>query len=373
MTGVWSGGTNGTWDNSSTSTSNLNWTGSNNYNIVTGLTNTLYFADTDGFGNNITNNAVTIAAGGVSNNGGTINFINNAVNYTFSSLDATGITGTTALVQSGTGTVTLTGTNSYNGATTVSGGVLQIGNGTTDGSIATSSGITDTASLVYNLVGSQSYANIISGSGGTVTKLGTGTLTFSGANSYTGGTTISAGLLQVGNGGTSGALGTGAVVDNAALLYNQTSTTISNAISGTGTVTNTGNTGGLTIGANIAMTSSGGFNLTTSNAATINTGVSLSVASGSGIVNATTTSGIFGLTFAGTGTLTAGTGGSITIIGSSQGGGGPGGINLSGSTATHHRVASILGLSTAPRPANGALNSVTLAITPFTPPAAPPR
>ncbi len=175
---------------------------------------------------------------------------------------------------------------------------------------------------------------------------GAGTVTLTGANTYTGGTTISGGVLQIGNGGTAGTLGSGAVVDNAALLYNQTSTTISNAISGTGTVTNTGNTGGLTIGANITMTGSGGFNLTTSNAATINTGVSLSVAGGTGIVNATTTSGIFGTTFAGTGTLTAGSGGSITIIGSSQGGGGPGGINLSGSTLTTSGTINLNGTQT---------------------------
>ena len=37
------------------------------------------------------------------------------------------------------------------------------------------------------------------------------TTTLTGANTYSGGTTISAGTLQVGNGGATGALGAGAV------------------------------------------------------------------------------------------------------------------------------------------------------------------
>lgn len=54
------------------------------------------------------------------------------------------------------GTLVLTGDNTYQGATTVSAGTLQIGDGTTDGSISASSGITNNAALAYNLVGSQS-------------------------------------------------------------------------------------------------------------------------------------------------------------------------------------------------------------------------
>jgi len=42
-----------------------------------------------------------------------------------------------------------------------------------------------------------------------------------GANSYTSGTTISAGTLQVGNGGATGNLGTGGVTDNGTLAYDR--------------------------------------------------------------------------------------------------------------------------------------------------------
>jgi autotransporter-associated beta strand protein len=55
------------------------------------------------------------------------------------------------------------------------------------------------------------------GTGGSLTKVGTGTFTLSGANTYTGGTTVSAGVLEVANQAGS-ATGTGAVNVNAGTL-----------------------------------------------------------------------------------------------------------------------------------------------------------
>ncbi len=55
------------------------------------------------------------------------------------------------------------------------------------------------------------------GTGGTLTKIGTGTLTLSGANTYTGGTTVTAGMLLASN-TTGSATGTGAVKVNAGTL-----------------------------------------------------------------------------------------------------------------------------------------------------------
>ena len=106
------------------------------------------------------------------------------------------ISGNGSLIQNGSGMVTLSATDSYTGPTTIGSGTLQIGNGTTDGSLASSSGINDNGILAYNLVGSQSYVNVISGTGG-LYKTGGGTLTLTGSNTYSGSTTINGGVLHV--------------------------------------------------------------------------------------------------------------------------------------------------------------------------------
>ncbi|MFD0895240.1 autotransporter-associated beta strand repeat-containing protein [Luteolibacter ambystomatis] len=78
-------------------------------------------------------------------------------------------------------------------------------------------------------------------SGATLTKTGSGTLVFTGSNTYSGTTTISTGTLQVGNGGTTGTLGSGAVTNNATLTFNRSNTlAVSNDISGSGSITHTG-------------------------------------------------------------------------------------------------------------------------------------
>lgn len=81
--------------------------------------------------------------------------------------------------------------------------------------------------------------SIITGSAGLV-KAGSGFLILGGANTYTGGTTISAGTLQIGNGGAGGIL-PGDVVNNAVLAFNRSNTqTYAGAISGSGEVTKAG-------------------------------------------------------------------------------------------------------------------------------------
>ncbi|SHN64792.1 autotransporter-associated beta strand repeat-containing protein [Erythrobacter sanguineus] len=69
---------------------------------------------------------------------------------------------------------------------------------------------------------------------GTLTKTGAGALTLTGANTYAGGTTISGGVLQLGGGAASGSI-TGPVVNNGALAVNRSDTyTFAGVISGTG-------------------------------------------------------------------------------------------------------------------------------------------
>ncbi|EMB4853370.1 autotransporter-associated beta strand repeat-containing protein, partial [Salmonella enterica] len=139
------------------------------------------------------------------------------------------IGGTGSVVKSGDKTLTLSGANSYTGGTTISGGTLVATNVEALGS----GDVTDNATLELNTGGT--FDNVISGSG-QVVKSGDEMLTLSGANSYTGGTTISGGTLVASN---VEALGSGDVTDNATLELN-TGGDFDNAISGSGQVVKSG-------------------------------------------------------------------------------------------------------------------------------------
>ncbi|EOK5225673.1 autotransporter-associated beta strand repeat-containing protein [Salmonella enterica] len=139
------------------------------------------------------------------------------------------ISGSGQVVKSGDETLTLSGANSYTGGTTISGGTLVA----TSVDALGSGDVTDNAVLELNTGGD--FTNSISGSG-QVVKSGDETLTLSGANSYTGGTLISSGTLVAND---VNALGTGDVTDNATLALN-TGGTFDNAISGSGKVEKSG-------------------------------------------------------------------------------------------------------------------------------------
>ncbi len=142
------------------------------------------------------------------------------------------------------GTVILTASNGYATSTVISnGGTLQIGNGGTTGSIASTSGVTNNGTLTYHRSDSLSASYAISGSGN-VTKSGAGTLTLSGANSYSGGTLLSAGALK----GDTTSL-QGAITNNAAAIFDTaTNGTYAGVMSGTGSMTKSG-AGTLTLSA----------------------------------------------------------------------------------------------------------------------------
>ena len=97
--------------------------------------------------------------------------------------------------------------------------------------------------LAFNRGNTYTFGGLISGSGG-VTQLGNGATVLTANNTYTGGTTITAGVLQLGagaGGSTAGGI-VGDVTNNGSLVVNRSNTyTLGGAISGTGSVTQQGN------------------------------------------------------------------------------------------------------------------------------------
>ena len=161
------------------------------------------------------------------------------------------ITGTGALVKVGAGNLILSGTNDYTGGTTVSAGTLT---GTTT---SLQGDITNNSAVVFDQTTSGIYTGVMSGTGN-LTKTGVGTLILTANNTYTGGTIITGGILQLGNGGTTGMIA-GDVINNGVLAFNRSDNVVfagnisgSGSISymGRGTVTLTGSstyTGGTAI------------------------------------------------------------------------------------------------------------------------------
>lgn len=147
------------------------------------------------------------------------------------------IAGTGSLTKTGAGTLLVTGDNTYTGTTTVSSGVLQIGNGGAGGDIA--GAIVNNASVVFNHSGNYLFDTNISGTG-SVTKNGTDTLALTGTNTFSGPITINAGTLQIGNNTSTGSLA-GNVVNNGALTFNRTGVLSYNgSISGSGGINQLG-------------------------------------------------------------------------------------------------------------------------------------
>jgi fibronectin-binding autotransporter adhesin len=142
---------------------------------------------------------------------------------------ASALTGSGTLTKIDLGTLILTGTNTYTGATGVAQGTLQIGNGGTTGSIV--GDITDNGVLVLDRSDALDFTgNEIFGSG-TVVQAGSGTTTLKFVNTYDGGTVITGGTLV----GSAVSFGSGAILDNATLVINQaTDFDFANVISGNG-------------------------------------------------------------------------------------------------------------------------------------------
>ena len=165
--------------------------------------------------------------------------------YTFAGT----LSGSGGLTQLGSGTLTLSGANTFTGLTQVTAGTLKLTNSnalqnsTLDynsyggslsfGSLANATfgdlqgnqalALTSTGGNVALSVGgnnsSTTYSGVLGG-GGSLTKTGTGTLVLSDSNTYSGNTTISQGTLQLGNGGTTGNI-SGIINNNGILAFNR--------------------------------------------------------------------------------------------------------------------------------------------------------
>ncbi len=112
--------------------------------------------------------------------------VNNSTAYTFSGVG--GILGYTSLAKDGPGTLTIANSNSFIGGTYISNGVVQLGNGGTNGYLT--GDILDNGTLIFNRSDAAgSSSGNISGSG-SVEQLGSGRFTLGGANTYTGVTAV---------------------------------------------------------------------------------------------------------------------------------------------------------------------------------------
>jgi fibronectin-binding autotransporter adhesin len=239
-TGTWmpTGGT--AWNNGS---SDGPWNASSNadFNVGAGtvtlggaISAPLITFDVDGY---------TIAGGG--------NPLTAASGYSSLTVQVTnaGTTGTIAasinspLTLIGSGTLVLTGNNSFGGGSIqVSGGTLQgdVSSLGGNGTATSNTNITNNTTVIFDQATDATYAGTMDGSGVFI-KQNTGALALSGSNAYSGGTVIKGGTVRISSDANLGAAGGGITFDGGGLT-----TTINGQIDTARPVTVTANGGTLT-------------------------------------------------------------------------------------------------------------------------------
>ena len=220
---------------------------------ITSTTGSVAFASSDATARTISNSYTSIAGSSVvvtfgeaSGGTGDLTFAGTGSTSistgtrTFNVLNTTslagGIVGSGAsgsIIKTGTGTLILYGSNTYQGATTINAGTLQLGNGGTTGALSASSAITVNATLAFNrsntVTQGTDFSSTLGGSG-VVVQNGSGNLILNQANTYTGGTTLNSGTLTLNH---ASAAGTGTLTQSsgASLLHLNAAGTFANAMS----------------------------------------------------------------------------------------------------------------------------------------------
>jgi autotransporter-associated beta strand protein len=163
---------------------------------------------------------------------------------------------------------------------------MEVSGGTGDLSFTNTASVSlSSTSRTFNVLNTTTFANGFSSNSGSIIKTGAGTLIFTGASTYGGGTTINAGTLQLGNGLSSGSLNaTSTITNNGTLVFNRNNTAnqgvaFGAVIAGSGNVIQDGSG---TLVLNGVNTYSGGTTLNTGTLTIANT-----AAAGSGTITQT--------------------------------------------------------------------------------------
>jgi fibronectin-binding autotransporter adhesin len=260
--------------------------------------------------------------------------LNNSTTATFNTAGgnitiANPIGGGGGLTASGGGTLLLDAANTYTGGTHVTGGTLQLGDGVANvGSLTSNISASGGAVVLFAVPSSNTvtYSNAMSGAG-SLAITGPGTLIINGTNnSFSGGTTISAGTLQLGDGMSNNGNLSSAVTNNAVLAFNNPQPqTFAASIGGSGPVFVNG-PGSLALAGN--NTFSGGVTLAPNTTLYVNSNTALgsgTLTISGGVIDSTTAGVALGnvpqvwnsdFTFGGTNNLNLGTG--AVLLGSSR-------------------------------------------------------
>lgn len=208
QTGV--AGSGGSWSLVKNGAGTLVLTGENKYSGGTTVNAGVLQGNAAGLQGNITNNASVV------------------FDQTGSGTYAGNMSGSGSLTKIGTGDVSLRGTNTYSGGTTVSGGALLIASAASlgPGSITLNNGaiglvrdasaqtinraitITNSGGFGGTSFNGLTWSGVVSGNG-TLVKSGNGDVILTGTNTYSGGTTVTGGVLRVNSDANLGAAGTG--------------------------------------------------------------------------------------------------------------------------------------------------------------------